>query len=533
MRTTFLILPLFFSAAYTICAQEGISISPNSTPPHQSAMLDVQSTSKGLLPPRMSAAQRDAIGSPAAGLRIFNTDTNCENYFNGSNWFELCGICVPPVPTQPSTISGPVTPCQNAVGLVYSVDAEPGVIYTWELPSGWVQTSGGNTASIVVSGGTSSGMVRVTPSTSCGTGPSREISVAPDAVPVAPVPSSIDPTSESISWNWQSSAGATSYSWSEINSFAGATPLGNTTTFNQTGLLCGTPYTIYVWASNDCGMSAPATFNQSTSACCTTGQGGSISTDGLYTLHTFSASGSFTPPSCVSDIEYLVVAGGGGGGGYRGGGGGAGGARSGSMSLSFQAYSVVVGTGGQGAPGGEATVQTGVNGTNSSFNGIVSIGGGGGGAGINAESAGSNGGSGGGEGGSSGANPAGTGTAGQGNNGGAANNDSGAEGRRGGGGGGAGGTGGAGGANAGDGGTGVTIFGITVGGGGGGSVNTLGNGNSGTGGFGGGGNGGVGSAQNGVSGTGGGGGGAGGGFQAPYAGGNGGSGVVVIRYLTL
>jgi formylglycine-generating enzyme required for sulfatase activity len=39
-----------------------------------SAILDLQSTSKGLLPPRMTTAQRDAITAPAKGLIVFNTD---------------------------------------------------------------------------------------------------------------------------------------------------------------------------------------------------------------------------------------------------------------------------------------------------------------------------------------------------------------------------------------------------------------------------------------------------------------------------
>lgn len=520
----------FIAAANTCFAQPGVSISSDNAPPHESAILDMQSTSKGLLPPRMSAAQRDAITNPAAGLRIFNTDSNCENYFNGSNWFELCGHCVPPVPTQPSAISGPTTPCQSASGLVYSVTPVSGVSYTWTLPAGWMQTAGGNTSSIVVTSGVNPGTVSVAPSTACGSGPVSELSVTPAAVPGAPVPAGHSPTQTSVLWSWNPIAGATNYAWNTSSNYSGASLLGNVNSFEQSGLTCGTSYTIYVWALNDCSVSAPAMFSQSTTACCSSGAGGTITTDGVYTVHTFTSSGSFTPSNCVTDIEYLVVAGGGGGGAFRGGGGGAGGVRSGTMSLTVQAYPIVVGTGGAGAPGGTNPMQTGSNGGNSSFNGIVSTGGGGGGAGINGSSAGGNGGSGGGEGGSSGSDPSGTGIAGQGNAGGVASNDGGAENRRGGGGGGAGGAGEAGGANAGNGGTGVTIFGLAVGGGGGGSVN--GTGNSGSGGFGGGGNGGIANAQSGVNGTGGGGGGAGGGFEAPNAAGNGGSGVVVIRYLT-
>jgi len=56
--------------------------------PDASAALDVSSTSKGLLLPRLSQAQRDAIASPAAGLTIYNTDTNKLNTWNGTSWDE-------------------------------------------------------------------------------------------------------------------------------------------------------------------------------------------------------------------------------------------------------------------------------------------------------------------------------------------------------------------------------------------------------------------------------------------------------------
>ena len=51
-----------------------------------SAQLQVQSTTKGFLPPRMTTAQRDLISSPAAGLIIYNTSTNKHQGYNGSTW---------------------------------------------------------------------------------------------------------------------------------------------------------------------------------------------------------------------------------------------------------------------------------------------------------------------------------------------------------------------------------------------------------------------------------------------------------------
>jgi hypothetical protein len=60
----------------TYLAADGGSVGIATTSPNASALLDVSSTTKGLLPPRMTTTQRDAISSPAAGLVIYNTTTS-------------------------------------------------------------------------------------------------------------------------------------------------------------------------------------------------------------------------------------------------------------------------------------------------------------------------------------------------------------------------------------------------------------------------------------------------------------------------
>ncbi|MFH2095555.1 MAG: hypothetical protein ABIJ16_07625 [Bacteroidota bacterium] len=54
-----------------------------------SAMLDVKSTTKGLLVPRMSSANRLAIGTPATSLLVFDTDQQAYYYYNGTAWVDL------------------------------------------------------------------------------------------------------------------------------------------------------------------------------------------------------------------------------------------------------------------------------------------------------------------------------------------------------------------------------------------------------------------------------------------------------------
>ena len=72
----------------------GIGI--NTSTPDASAQLDIVSTTKGFLPPRMTTVQRDSISSPAAGLVIYNTTSNCLNFYAGSTWHETCGTIIPP-----------------------------------------------------------------------------------------------------------------------------------------------------------------------------------------------------------------------------------------------------------------------------------------------------------------------------------------------------------------------------------------------------------------------------------------------------
>lgn len=67
------------------------SIGVGTNTPHSSAVLDISSTSKGLLVPRMSSLQRSQINSPLKGLLVFDNDTNGFWFYNGTSWQELSG----------------------------------------------------------------------------------------------------------------------------------------------------------------------------------------------------------------------------------------------------------------------------------------------------------------------------------------------------------------------------------------------------------------------------------------------------------
>ncbi|HEB62516.1 MAG TPA: hypothetical protein ENI82_05110, partial [Bacteroidetes bacterium] len=74
--------------ALTILKNGKIGIGISS--PDPSSILDITSTGKGILVPRMTSAQRDAITSPATGLLIYQTNNNKGFwYFDGTSWLSL------------------------------------------------------------------------------------------------------------------------------------------------------------------------------------------------------------------------------------------------------------------------------------------------------------------------------------------------------------------------------------------------------------------------------------------------------------
>ncbi len=232
----------------------------------------------------------------------------------------------------------------------------------------------------------------------------------------------------------------------------------------------------------------------------------------VYKVHTFTDVGTttfgFSFTKVLPYVNYLIVAGGGSGGNFNGGGGGAGGLLQGTIRLNSNNYSITVGAGGTSTFYNDSSMP-GRSGLNSSAIGLTAIGGGSGGsrAGGGALSGGSGGGGSG-----YGSPPGGSGTLGQGNNG----SQGSIPGSDGGGGGGAGAA-----AYGGGGGIGIysTISGIGTyyAGGGGGSYGGIG------------GLGGGATGNNSSSATPNTGGGGGGQWGVSYTG-NGGSGIVIIRY---
>lgn len=69
-----------------------LSLAIGATATHASAKFQIDSTTRGMLPPRHTSTQRDAIGSPAEGLFVHNLTTHAPNYFDGTSWLSFGNV---------------------------------------------------------------------------------------------------------------------------------------------------------------------------------------------------------------------------------------------------------------------------------------------------------------------------------------------------------------------------------------------------------------------------------------------------------
>ncbi len=106
LRNLFPSILLVFFLANQAEGQVGINI----LNPDTSAVLHLESTDRGFLPPRMTTLQRDDIFEPKEGLQIFNTTDSTMQYFNGDCWLHMyqrdCDDCIFEI--TPSAIAGTI-----------------------------------------------------------------------------------------------------------------------------------------------------------------------------------------------------------------------------------------------------------------------------------------------------------------------------------------------------------------------------------------------------------------------------------------
>ncbi|MEM6264360.1 MAG: tail fiber domain-containing protein [Bacteroidota bacterium] len=88
MKRIHITLLFLFSTLFLSAQTEGVSINRTGAEPDSSAMLDIQSSTKGLLIPRMDSSSRIAISNPAEGLMVYDSTTQSFWYYQQA-WQEL------------------------------------------------------------------------------------------------------------------------------------------------------------------------------------------------------------------------------------------------------------------------------------------------------------------------------------------------------------------------------------------------------------------------------------------------------------
>ena len=91
-----------------------------------------------------------------------------------------------------------------------------------------------------------------------------KLSINDCAVPMATTTGTHVPFENQIIWNWNASSGASGYRWGTSSNYTLSTDMSMAMTKTETGLLCNTGYTRFVWAYNTCGNSTPVTLTEST-----------------------------------------------------------------------------------------------------------------------------------------------------------------------------------------------------------------------------------------------------------------------------
>jgi type IV secretory pathway TrbF-like protein len=115
----FYFMIIFLLGYYPYVFSQNVGINDDGSTPNASAMLDVKSTNKGFLAPRLTETQKNAISSPAIGLLIFQTDgTSGFYYYDGSVWQMIGSGSFTEIDPQVSSSTTNYVPKWNGTSLV-------------------------------------------------------------------------------------------------------------------------------------------------------------------------------------------------------------------------------------------------------------------------------------------------------------------------------------------------------------------------------------------------------------------------------
>ena len=260
-------------ALSSIANAQSVGINSDGSSPNSKAMLDVSSTTKGFLPPRMTIVQRNAITTPPAGLLIWCNNCGASGelqVFNGTTWTNLTGGAASGIPGAPTI--GTVSAGNAQASVPFSAPASNGgsTITSYTATSspgsftGTLTQSGSGTITVTGLTNGTSYTFTVTATNAAGTGAASDVSnsVTPVTVPGAPTVGTATAGYQQASVPFNAPAdngGATIASYTAISNpggFTGTLTQAGSGTITVTGLANSTAYTFTVTATNASGTGA-------------------------------------------------------------------------------------------------------------------------------------------------------------------------------------------------------------------------------------------------------------------------------------
>jgi hypothetical protein len=297
---------LFASLCFSAFSQ---SVGINTNAPDPSSLLELKDTTKGVLLPRLSSAQRQAIQNPAQGLLIYNTDIRCFEVFGGTFWNSFgceCGA-------QPGILSFSKDTACGGSALNMSTTGQNGLLqwqvstdnYSWtDIPNASAAT---HTQTLPGQGPDQFYRLRAI-DTSCGTAYSLSqlVVVVPLLNAPGPItgPSLVNQNQQGVAYSIAAVPGASSYTWTVPISATIASGQGSTSiTVNFT---TGSG-AIAVTANDTCGSSLPQSITVSAGnpiSCLAIKQANPNATSGSYTIDPDGPGGN-APVSVHCDMSTL------------------------------------------------------------------------------------------------------------------------------------------------------------------------------------------------------------------------------------
>lgn len=293
----FLLFLLLSCVVISLFGQSGVGINPTGAPANSSAGLDVDFNNKGMLVPRLTDAERNAISNPANGLLIFNISTNCFNFYRSNLWYELCGNCIIP---NPPVASNGGNICAGDTIFLLSTNV-PGAVFSWTGPNAF---SSSQQNPVILNAGTNySGTYSVVATVNgCSSTPATT-AVVVNAIPSSSFTSNPVQPNPNQACTFSPVTTGASYNWT----FQGGIPAGSTlqNPVVQWGSVGTYDVTLTVTLN---GCSSTTTIPVTVTTC-----GGSGTTTFSYT----GAMQTWTVPVCITSIN-VECSGAQGGSGYAG-----------------------------------------------------------------------------------------------------------------------------------------------------------------------------------------------------------------------